>query len=75
MSHLEIKKINDTEYASFVKKFSLMGQNFRIYEHIGKNIPTLGARKYLKNNLDAISEKEFEMRWPLLENLEIVGIK
>lgn len=63
------------EYVSFVKKFSLMGQNFRIYEHIGKNVPALDAREYLKNNLDAISEKEFEMRKPLLEDLDMAHNK
>ena len=71
MSHLEIKKVNGVEYASFVKKFSLKGLNFRIHEHIGKNISTLDKREYLRNNLDALSTKEFEMRKPLLEGLDM----
>jgi Fic family protein len=71
MSYLEIKKINDTEYVSFVKKFNLMGRSFRIHEHIGKNISTLDSRDYLRRNLDALSRKEFELRLPLIENLEI----
>ncbi|MCK4757521.1 MAG: Fic family protein [Thermoplasmata archaeon] len=75
MSYLEIKKVNGTEYASFVKKFSLMGKNFRINEHIGKNISTLDKKEYMRNNLDALSEKEFEMRKPLLENLDMAHNK
>ena len=75
MSHLEIKKVDDTEYASFVKKFSIMGQKFRIHDHIGKNISTLDKREYMRNNLDALSEKEFEMRKPLLESLDMAHSK
>ena len=71
MSYLEIKKIKDTEYVSFVKKFSLMGKSFRIHEHIGKNISTLDKRDFLRRNLDVISSKEFELRQPLIEKLEI----
>ncbi len=71
MSYLEIKKVNDTEYVTFVKKFSLMGRSFRIHEHIGKNISTLDSRDFLRRNLDVISRKEFELRRPLIENLEI----
>ncbi len=71
MSHLEIKEINGVEYASFVKKFSIMGQNFRIHKHIGKNISTLDKRGYMRKNLDVLSEKEFEMRKPLLSGLDV----
>ena len=62
MSYIEVKKRNDTEYVSFVKKFSLMGQNFRIREHIGKNISTVNEKEYLKNNFDGINRREFEIR-------------
>jgi len=71
MSYLEIKKVKGTEYVSFVKKFSLMGQSFRIHKHIGKNISTLDKREYLRRNLDAISVKEFDLRKPHIERLEI----
>ena len=40
MSYIEEKKVNGTQYLSFVKKFSLMDRQFRINEHIGKNIVT-----------------------------------
>ena len=72
MSYIEIKKRNDTEYASFVKKFSLMGQNFRIKEHIGKNISTVNQKEYLKNNFERINKKEFDIRKIFLEDLDIV---
>ncbi len=71
MSHLEIKKVNGAEYASFVKKFSLMGNRFRIFEHIGKNVATLNKNDYLRRNLDPLSRKEFELRRPLLEGLDL----
>jgi Fic family protein len=63
--------VNNTEYVSFVKKFSIMGRNFRIHQHIGKNISTLDSKDYLRRNLDAISKKEFELRQPLIEKLDI----
>ena len=71
MSYLEFKKVKNKVYVTYVKKFSLMGQSFRIHEHIGKNISTLDKREYMKRNLESISMKEFELRKPLLENLEI----
>ncbi len=71
MSYLQIKRVKDKEYVSFVKKFSLMGRSYRIHEHIGKNISTLDSREFLRQNLDLISSKEFELRRPLIENLEI----
>ena len=71
MSYLEIKTVNDTEYVSFVKKFSLMGRSFRIHEHIGKNISTLDPRDYLRRNLEYISMKELELKRPLIVDLEL----
>jgi len=71
MSHIEIKKVKDKEYATFVKKISIMGKNFRISEHIGKNVPTLNKREYIKRNLDRLSEKEFDLKRPFLEELDI----
>jgi Fic family protein len=71
MSHIEIKKVKDEEYASFVKKKRIMGTTFRISEHIGKNVPTINKRDYLLRNLERISEKEFTLRRPMLEDLDI----
>lgn len=72
MSYIEVKKRNNTKYASFVKKFSLMGGNFRIREHIGKNVSTLNEKEYLKNNFDVITRREFDIRKKLLDKLDIV---
>ncbi|HIH00192.1 MAG TPA: Fic family protein [Thermoplasmata archaeon] len=72
MSYIEIKKVNDTEYISFVKKFSFMGKNFRIKEHIGKNISTVTVRDYIKKNFNEISRKEFDIRKMFLDRLDIV---
>jgi len=72
MSYIEIKKVKDIEYASFVKKFSFMGKKFRVKEHIGKNISTVNEKEYLKNNFDVIAKREFEIRKRLLDNLDIV---
>jgi Fic family protein len=71
MSHIEIKKVKDEEYASFVKKKSIMGKTYRISEHIGKNVPTINKQDYMMRNLDRISEKEFSLRRPFLEDLDI----
>jgi Fic family protein len=71
MSHIEISKRNGVEYASFVKKFTLMGREFRIHEHIGKNVSTLDKNNYLKRNLDRLSNKELELRRPLIEDLDL----
>ena len=71
MSHIEIKKVKHEEYASFVKKKRIMGRTYRISEHIGKNVPTINKRDYLLRNLDRISDKEFTLRKPLLEDLDI----
>ena len=71
MSHIEIKRVNDEEYASFVKKKRIMGKTLRINEHIGKNVPTLNKNDYMLRNLDRISEKELALRTPFLEGLDI----
>jgi Fic family protein len=72
MSYIEIKKVNDVEYISFVKKFSFMGKNFRIKEHIGKNISTVTVKDYLRKNFKSISGKEFELRIMFLDRLDLV---
>jgi Fic family protein len=72
MSYIEIKKVNDIEYISFVKKFSFMGKNFRIKEHIGKNISTVTVQDYLKKNFNNISRKEFDIRKNVLDKMDLV---
>ena len=72
MSYIEIKTVKNAEYASFVKKFSFMGKEYRIKEHIGKNISTIDAKDYLKNNLEEISRKELDLRKEYLDRLDLV---
>jgi len=72
MSYIEIKKVNDIEYISFVKKFSFMGKNYRIKEHIGKNISTVTVQDYLKKNYNKISRKEFDIRKSFLDKMDLV---
>jgi Fic family protein len=72
MSYIEIKKVNNTEYISFVKKFNFMGHNFRIKEHIGKNISTVTAKEYLKKKFDNISREEFIIRKRFIDELDII---
>jgi len=71
MSHIEVKKVKGEEYASFVKKIRIMGNSLRISEHIGKNIPTLNKGEYIRRNLDSLTEKEFQLRRPFLEELDM----
>jgi Fic family protein len=71
MSHIEIKKVKDEEYASFLKKKRIMGKTYRISEHIGKNVPTINKRDYILRNMDRLSDKEFILRRPYFEDLDI----
>jgi Fic family protein len=71
MSHIEIKKVKDEEYASFVKKKRILGKTYRISEHIGKNVPTINKRDYILRNLDRLSDREFVLRRPYFEDLDI----
>jgi len=72
MSYIEIKNVNNTEYISFVKKFNFMGHNFRIKEHIGKNISTVTVKEYLKKNFDNISRKEFMIRKSFIDEFDLI---
>ena len=49
-----------------------MGHNFRIKEHIGKNIYTVDVKDYLKKNFNYISVKEFDIRKIFLDKIDIV---
>ena len=75
MSYIDIKTVKDVEYASFVKKFTFMGKEFRIKKHIGKNISTIDSKDYLRNNIDDISRRELELRKDFLDTLNLVHNK
>jgi len=72
MSYIEVQKKGKNKYASFVKKFSLMGKVFRIREHIGKYVSTLNEKEYLKNNFNHIVNKELEIRKKLFDKSDLV---
>jgi len=74
MSFIEVKRRDNIEYASFVKKFSLMGKSFRVRKHIGKNVPTLNKREHLKNNFDEITIEEFNITKRLFTKLDIMPV-
>jgi hypothetical protein len=62
MSFIEKQSKGSAEYFSFVKKVSFMGKKLIIKEHLGKDTANITKEKYLLDNLDIISEKEFEFR-------------
>lgn len=62
MSFIEKTCKANVDYFSFVKKVSFMGKQLIIKEHLGKDTTNLTKEKYLLDNLNKISEKEFEFR-------------
>lgn len=71
MSYIEVKWAGNEQYASFVKKIRIMGDTLRISRHIGKYVPTVNSRDYLRRNLESLTEREFELRAPYLEGLDM----
>ncbi|MBU0496821.1 MAG: Fic family protein, partial [Candidatus Thermoplasmatota archaeon] len=49
-----------------------MGKEYRIKEHIGKNISTLDPKDYLRNNFNDISRRELELRKGFLDKIDMV---
>jgi Fic family protein len=62
MSFIERKAKGDAEYFSFVKKISFMGKKLIIKKYLGKGISNIAKEKFLLDNLEEISGKEFEFR-------------
>src|SRR3989344_8538664 len=69
MSHLEKKQIKGRVYVYFVKKISFMKKLFVINKHIGIDSLTISKEKYLLDNLDVISNEEFEFRKTFLNQV------
>ena len=67
MSFIEQKRTGTNNYLSFVKKVTFMGRTFVIKKHIGKAISTISKEQYLLNNIDEISDCEFNFRSDFLE--------
>ena len=67
MSYLEIKNAGNKKYLYFVKKVSFMKNNLVIKKHIGVESPTISKDKYILDNIEKISEEEFNFRKIFLE--------
>lgn len=70
MSYLEKKKINKQIYVYFVKKVSFMKKLLVIKKHIGIDSSTINKEKYLLDNLDSISNEEFNFRKNFLKEIK-----
>ena len=62
MGYLEKKQIKEKVHVYFVKKVSFMKKLFVINKYIGIDSLTLSKEKYLLDNLEVISNEEFEFR-------------
>lgn len=69
MSYLVKDKTNEETYVSFVKKVSFMGKTLVIKKHIGKDSLMINKEKYILDNLDSISQEEFNFRMKFLDSL------
>ncbi len=69
MSYLEVKSSKTCDYVSFVKKISLMGENFLIKRHIGKRLPTISKEKYIMDNIESLTETEFALRKKFIDDM------
>ena len=67
MSYLEKKRINKKTYVAFVKKVSFMKKVYVIKKQIGLDSSTISKEKYLLDNLDYISNEEFNFRKEFLK--------
>lgn len=70
MSYIIKNKIKNALYVSFVKKISFMGKTHTIKKHIGKEPAEVSKEKYILDNLNVISEEEFEFREKFLKNIK-----
>ncbi len=63
MSYIEKKQKNEETYNYFIKKFSFMGKQHKINKYIGKQ-PFVSKESFLADNLEEITQKEFEIKKP-----------
>jgi len=69
MSYIEIKKTKSNNYATFVKKISFMNNLFVIKKSMGIETPQTDKDKFLLDNLNLISQEEFDFRKKYLEKV------
>ena len=70
MSYLERKQINKKTYAYFVKKISFMKNIHIIKKHIGIDSSAITKEKYLLDNLEYLSNEEFNFRKKFLRQIK-----
>src|SRR3989344_7686780 len=70
MSYLERKQINKKTYIYFVKKISFMKKIHIIKKHIGTDSPAITKEKYLLDNLEYLSNEEFNFRKKFLRQIK-----
>lgn len=69
MSYVEIKKTKSNNYATFVKKVSFMGDLLVIKKSMGIETPKTNKDKFLLDNLNLISQEEYQFRKKYLEKI------
>ncbi|NOZ80795.1 MAG: Fic family protein [DPANN group archaeon] len=69
MAHIEQKKKANQDYLAYVKKFSLLGKQYRIMKHIGPARTTISKMEFILHNLNALCDEEFLLRKPVLPYL------
>ncbi|MCX6741736.1 MAG: Fic family protein [Candidatus Pacearchaeota archaeon] len=70
MSYLEQKEVKTKTYVSFVKKITFMKHQLVIKKYIGPADSKINKEKYLLDNLQEISHKEFQFRLKYLEPIK-----
>ncbi len=70
MSFIEKKNINGKIYFYFVKKISFMGNLHIIKKHIGVDSLMLNKEKYMLDNIEKLSEEEFQFRIKFLDQVK-----
>ena len=89
MSYIEEKKLNGNSYFYFVRKVSFMNKTFILKKNIGAGPLKINKEKYILDNLNELSNKEFQFRNKFLgaikkeishsenlpENIELTNLK
>lgn len=69
MSYIEKKNLSGKTYLYFVKKVSFMGNLLVIKKHIGTNLLMINKEKYLLDNIEKLSNEEFQFRNRFLDKV------
>ncbi len=69
MSYIEKKNLGGKKYLYFVKKVSFMGNLLVIKKHIGTDPLMINKEKYLLDNIEKLSNEEFQFRNNFLDKV------